>query len=467
MNDLPNQSSDDPRHRRLVLERMRELEQALQASEKRIAELESRQTATERSISSLGSRVDRLRLDRQIAALPRWVKNRLSPPAVAPVSSPVKRSPTSFLVIAPKYPGPDVPYGGQPIERRLTFYKAEGLNPLVVVPGLEASYERNKVSVLRTDLSRLREIVTTTGASQILVHHPTPEIWEHVRGFVDEIPIHVWIHGFEARDWRDSDFESTAEQSEEKAARLDAVNINRQQTIQEVFQHESVTKVFISNFVRETAVSFAGMEPVNDVVIHNVIDPSLFPHRTREPSARFKILTVKSFATRTYATDLVRAVVERASVDDRLGDMTFTIRGDGNHFETDAAPLSALSNVEVIRGFVEPDELGQLMEEHGVALLPTRLDTQGMTMGESMSSGMVVVTNAVAAIPEFADEKTAFLAPPEDVEAMVEALVALRDDADRFFMMGQEAAARVQKQCGPEVTVAREVALIRESARGL
>jgi glycosyltransferase involved in cell wall biosynthesis len=36
--------------------------------------------------------------------------------------------------------------------------------------------------------------------------------------------------------------------------------------------------------------------------------------------------------------------------------------------------------------------------------VPSRTDTQGVSRDEAMSSGLVPVTNAVAAIPEFVDD---------------------------------------------------------------
>ena len=56
--------------------------------------------------------------------------------------------------------------------------------------------------------------------------------------------------------------------------------------------------------------------------------------------------------------------------------------------------------------------------DHGVYLCPTRFDTQGVMLGEAMSSGMVTITNPVAAIPEFTDDASSLLPRPDDpVEA--------------------------------------------------
>lgn len=50
-----------------------------------------------------------------------------------------------------------------------------------------------------------------------------------------------------------------------------------------------------------------------------------------------------------------------------------------------------------------------------------------------MASGLVPVTNAVAAIPEFTDENCAVLAPAEDYQAMASGIDSLVQSEQTFY----------------------------------
>ena len=79
-----------------------------------------------------------------------------------------------------------------------------------------------------------------------------------------------------------------------------------------------------------------------------------------------------------------------------------------------------------------------------------------------MASGLVPVTNAVAAIPEFTDEDCAVLAPAEDYQAMASGIDSLVQNEQTFLQMSENAAKRVRSQSDRENTIERELALICE-----
>lgn len=450
---------------RILLERLAHLEAELEGVKSELESLRKRQNADALTLRAHEARMARLRLDKQLRSLPRWLMSRFRSGDQKLKGLPAGKSPADLLVVAPKYPSKRSPYGGQPVERRLSWYTRAGFNPVVFVPSKGASYteRRDGVDVVRADLTELRDVVSQTGRSQILIHHPTPDVWEAVRQLAGKIPIHLWIHGFEARDWRDADFESTPDELSEKAVRLDPINFDRRHALAEVFADDRVSKIFISEYVRGVATNFVGVEPSNVRVIHNVIDTDIFDYVRREADSRLRILTIKSFAARTYATDLVRHTIEELARRAVFEQLEFEIRGDGKYFDDDTEPLTKFSNVKVRRGFTSAPEMASLMHANGVLLSPTRLDTQGITMGEAMATGMAIITNRVAAIPEFVDSDSGILVEPEDVEGLADAIELLCEEPDRFVRLSENAARRVRAQCAPPVTVQKEIELIRRS----
>lgn len=105
-------------------------------------------------------------------------------------------------------------------------------------------------------------------------------------------------------------------------------------------------------------------------------------------------------------------------------------------------------------------EIAQLHKEYGVFLSPTRMDTQGVSRDEAMASGLVPITNAVAAIPEFVDASCGILAPAEDATALADGVCKLYESPDLFEQLSKAAAQRVMQQTAAMRTVAQEIDLV-------
>ena len=91
---------------------------------------------------------------------------------------------------------------------------------------------------------------------------------------------------------------------------------------------------------------------------------------------------------------------------------------------------------------------------------PTRLDTQGVSRDEAMSSGLVPATNAVDAVPEFADDSCAILAPAENYHEIAAGIKKLYYNPDLFLNMSHNAAKRVRNQSSKKFTIEKELNLI-------
>ena len=88
------------------------------------------------------------------------------------------------------------------------------------------------------------------------------------------------------------------------------------------------------------------------------------------------------------------------------------------------------------------------------------MDTQGVSRGEAMSSGLVPIASNCTAIPEFVDEKCGILIPPESYVELADAIEKLYNDPDLFMKLSEGAAKRVRSQCSKEHTIDKELKLI-------
>ena len=138
----------------------------------------------------------------------------------------------------------------------------------------------------------------------------------------------------------------------------------------------------------------------------------------------------------------------------------FHIIGDGDLFDTHLATLAGFANVRCERRFVPQEEISALHKENGVFLVPTRMDTQGVSRDEAMASGLVPVTNAVAAVPEFTATDCACVLPAEDASGMADAMLGMAQNPALFQARSQNAARRVRQQSAVKIILPLELRLM-------
>ena len=88
------------------------------------------------------------------------------------------------------------------------------------------------------------------------------------------------------------------------------------------------------------------------------------------------------------------------------------------------------------------------------------MDSQGVSRDEAMASGLVPVTTAVTAIPEFVDDNCGILVEGEDYTSMAKKIYQLSKNAKQFKELSKSAAIRVNEQSGYANTIVKEMQLI-------
>ncbi|MNH14037.1 Glycosyltransferase Gtf1 [compost metagenome] len=141
--------------------------------------------------------------------------------------------------------------------------------------------------------------------------------------------------------------------------------------------------------------------------------------------------------------------------------MEFCLIGDGPLFEETLAPLRSYANVKIQQGFLNHTEIAQTHKDYGIFLCPSRMDTQGVSRDEAMSSGLVPVTTAVAAVPEFVDNQSGYVVEPESHEQLAKAIEDMYLNGSTFVVKSKAAAKRVREQSASVKMAEREVAVIQ------
>lgn len=402
--------------------------------------------------------------DQDAAAAPGRVEEYLGRVSQAYGAPEVSTARVRHLVIVNQYPREGDEYGNGFVHRRVKYYLEAGIevHVAVVAPDVEPeSTVYDGVPVLVGRGAEVRELLRRIGYTSASSHFLNAFIWEQVRDSLAGIRWFTFMHGFESRRWVRT---IRNYRSPEPLSNGIKDTLIRQRFWREVLAHPNGPErfVFVSRWWRRGSQD--DMELVypaqRTAVVHNVTDTQLFTYHPKDAEQRYKILWVRSAANLNYAPDLAVKALQALRETRYWPQLSIRIIGDGMHFQGFEDAFAEDGNVQVERRFASQDEIARLHRDYGVFLVPSRWDSQGVSRDEAMASGLVPVTNAVCAIPEFVDGSSAVIAGPEDVAGMVRGMIRLFEHPELFQRMSEAAAQRVARQSGPEQTVRREMVLM-------
>ena len=369
-----------------------------------------------------------------------------------------------FLVLANEYPAVGAEYGNGFVHRRVKAYQALGARVDVIAFGRRRPrkvYEYDGVRVLSGYGHELMGLLAARSYTSVSVHFLNPTMWNVIYPARHRTRFVFFLHGYEVDRFVRREFEQRTDEALRLAVArslsLQAfwAQVTRDLELQADF-------VLVSQWWRRLVEE--DMEVViparRRAIIHNFIDTDLFSYREKPADHARKILWVRSAHSRKYGADI--AVRCLKGLRDSGQWRTFDVRiiGDGEHFEEFEREFGRDRQVRIERRFASQTEIAALHKEYGLLLVPTRYDSQGVSRDEAMSSGLVPVTNAVAAVPEFVDDDCAILAGPEESDPMVEGILRVASDPALFSSMSANAARRARRQCGAAATVEREAELL-------
>jgi glycosyltransferase involved in cell wall biosynthesis len=371
---------------------------------------------------------------------------------------------STTLVATNVYPSYDNLYRNGFVHSRTRSYLAAGHRTDVfrVGPHPDTSFaEFEDLDTAWIDPDTLERTLAQGGIERVLVHFLDRGIWDALKEHPEVPQVIVWVHGAEVQPWwrRQYNYSTEAELEAAKPA-SDA----RLKFWREVFTKlpENFHFAFVSQYFADEVFEDVGITLDEDrySIIHNPIDTEIFTYVNKPDEQRRKVLTIRPYASPKYANDLSVAAI--CAIKDRPGfeDIEFRVIGDGVLFDETLEPLRDLPNVSIERGFLTHSEIAAMHKDYGVFLTPTRMDAQGVSRDEAMSSGLVPISTDIAAIPEFMDESCGFLAPPECHEEIAEAIWTLAHDSELFQRLSSSAADRVRRQTASTVILPQELDLI-------
>lgn len=308
----------------------------------------------------------------------------------------------------------------------------------------------------------LERMLSTQGYSAICTHFLNKSIWRYIKKFALDVPTYVWLHGSEIQDWSRRHFVY-----QDKKQKIWAIRRYREyyDFWRNIFNDESAKLhfIFVSQyFVDEVSDDLdIHLEPSKYSVVHNFIDTDLFSYVEKSAEQRKKILSIRPFDNTKYANDITVKALIALSEEDFFEQLDIKIVGSGKLFDELVEPLKNFPNVTLNKTFLTQTEIAELHKSYGVFVSPTRMDAQGVSRDEAMSSGLVPITSRNTAIPEFVDEAQGFMVATEDYVAVAQAIKNLYDNPELFLSMSKASASRVRAQSDFEATIGHEVKILK------
>lgn len=323
-------------------------------------------------------------------------------------------------------------------------------------------HEFEDIDVITGSQTTLRKLLDTGRYRKVLVHFLDPAMWEVLKEYVHKIEVVVWVHGAEVQPWWRREY-NYASEDQLQVAKLES---DKRMSFWRALlspMPENLKLVFVSRYFADEVMEDVGVQLSSSQyeIIHNPINTDIFSYQQKPVEYRKKILSIRPYASPKYANDLSAKAIMLLAKEPFFDQLEFRMIGDGPLFDEILDPLRVYPNVHIERRFLKQHEIAALHKEYGVFLCPTRMDAQGVSRDEAMASGLVPITNAVAAIPEFVDEDSGALVAAEDASGIAMAISMLYTDQAKFEYLSQNAALRVRHQTCSSIIVQQELSLLR------
>lgn len=372
------------------------------------------------------------------------------------------------LVLAKQYPSYDDLYKYGFLHSRVRAYKNN--NHIVDVFRITNNNadlgfrEFESIDVFSGNNDNLRDILDSGQIKNIFIHLMDEKMWDIIKDYRETLKITIWLHGAEVQSWqrREFDLSGLNESEVERKKKLADNRLSFWKKLIEEELNSNITLVFVSNtFLKEVEEDLELKIPSsNKTVIHNYVDDTIFKYTEKNTEDRLKLLSIRPYAGPKYGNDITVNALLELSKYEFFKELEVNIYGDGLEFDSINEPLIQFENIHLHKRFLSHHEIAAAHKEHGVFLNPTRWDSQGVSRDEAMSSGLVVVTNKVAAVPEFISDAEGALFGSDNVKEMVERIKEIIQNPSSFLIKSKAANERVNLQCGFENTITQEIKLM-------
>lgn len=367
------------------------------------------------------------------------------------------------LLVTPGYPSPEDKYDTAFVHTRVRAYLSAGMDLDVLCINdtpCYKSYSYEGVNVVVANFFFLRKLLQEKKYTRILIHF-FDQKYANVLESVDttQTRLYFYLHGAETLYW---DWPKINSPYFGQKSKID-------DTLQELFsikdyyihkysQFKNAHWIFVTPWAKKRCEELVGAQFLNSSSIACLIDTELFAYERKNPALRKNIFVLRKFHNiNSYSLDTVVRVILELSHRPFFNDLQFNIYGDGDMHDRILVPVKSFKNVHITRSFLSHKQIRKVHESNGIALFPTRFDTQGVSYCEAASSGCAVITSDVPGVRQYIPDDLGVLCPPEDYCAYADVIEKMYNDPEYFLEVARRESESVQSKYDFEHTIQREL----------
>lgn len=372
------------------------------------------------------------------------------------------------LVLSPGYPSESNRYMCGFVHTRVKEYKKLGWNvDVAAVNNFPAAsrYTFEGVDVVKIDFGTLRELLWKRKYGRILVHFFNDrfaDVFDKI--YLAETRLYFYLHGAETlyRDW-DKITSSYFAPREKITTELEELFAKKDDVIKRYNEMPNVTWFFVTPWTQKRSEELVGVKYKNAKILPCFVDTDTFVYREHDAELRKKIFVLRKFDNPfTYALDIDVHVIQELARRPFFDDLEFDIYGDGHLFEVMTAPLVKYKNVHFHQGFLNHNEISEVHRTHGIALFPSRYDSQAVSSCEAASSGCVVVSTKNPGIEQEIYPKYNTLCEQENFKEYADVIERLYYNPEEFKAIGKGMSEDIRAIYGYDETIKKELDIFAE-----
>ncbi|MGV2874588.1 glycosyltransferase family 4 protein [Macrococcus capreoli] len=373
-----------------------------------------------------------------------------------------------LLMITNAYPTKDKIYSNAFLHGRVKAYQQRGHEIEVIVMSTKVVFDEtyDGVTIKYFDEYQIADYVNNNSVDRILIHFVNKKIYTALQMIKNPPKLIIWFHGFEAEPWyaRYYNFLINKQTFLKQMERKEGYYEETKKMLIDLINNKHLNTEFIyvsESFKSKYVDPYLGIQPNHFHIISNPIDPDIFKYHEKTPEDRYKICNIRPYTAPNYANDITRDVIIGLSKKRYFNKLSFHLYGDGPLFDEITKPLKKFNNVYLTKGFVHQKDIVDIHQNNGIYLGPSRHDSQGVSLCEAMSSGLVPVSNDIGAIAEFVEDGiNGLLAKRDDVKGMIEAIDYLIQHPDDYINMSKNASKMIIAKTGKTTVIQKELEVI-------
>jgi glycosyltransferase involved in cell wall biosynthesis len=341
-----------------------------------------------------------------------------------------------LAIITSKYPSEKSPYNHMFVHARVKEMKKLDIDLSVLVcANIELNYLFEGVFVSQNNHTSICEQLSNFDVIylHLLNLYPLQKAngWPIYQQIIQKkIPFCMYVHGNEVQKYTARKYEYNYSLEESlKWIKKDFLVIPKIKKFVENAIHLKHGKfIFPSKWMHQETQRNLGIKIDDPIFIPNGIDTDFYSYQDASQN-RHKLLSIRSFSAQVYHIEKTIDVMELLPKK-----YTLTLFGQGRYIDVYKNLIikkNLGTRIKIIEQFLQPKEMLEQYRNHGVFISTTRQDSQGLTILEAMSAGLLGVSTLNTAKPEFIEhEQTGIL--EKDSEKITNKIVEVTENLSLF-----------------------------------